>query len=396
MRSRTRRVFLYHSDERVRSIITQGLVKERGIVLHPAETPEQLRSTASTVPTCRESVFLLEFSPDSQVQLHSEVKSICPFSEVILLISAAHTPEAAALVENGVVYDYLIVNPFYDVYTARIKIFRALERCYLKGKLVELQKQLMAAKNSIKPAVECLTTDLSQGVRRDSSKLKEGVSEVVKGYAPPEQIDGIFCHFDSRLEEKLSEFGENVVVLTDTFADGVTNKAVETVGEVVNPPTPSEKTISSEEQKDAQRILVISESSKDRDLLRAFLSAQGFEVIEETGGEESIERAVNLSPPPALILLDMDLKDRKSFKILSLLFKTESLKGIPVILLTRTKTKEILKKAVKYGVAGIILKPFKFSVVKEKVEQVLGSNSENEDGKKEDTFFIRWRRGETL
>ncbi len=394
---RIKRVFIYHPDERVRNIIAQRLVRRRNLVIHPVETAYKLKGTLSTVPTCRESVFLVEFRPDSETRLYREVKSHCPFAEVILLISAAHISEAAELVENGMVYDYLIVNPFYDVFTARIKVLRALERCYLRTKLVELQEQLRSAKESIRPAVECLTVDLSQGVKRDSCQLKKGIVQMVGRKDADDQVEGLFGRFDAKVDEKLCEFGDNVVTLTTAFAETVAGKAVNTVCEAVAP-GPAQP---SETEEESRKVMVISDDAKVRDLLRLFLSTEGFEVVEEQGGVEWVENALKLDPPPSLILLDMDLKDRGSFEILATIFETEILKEIPVVLLTRTKTREILKKAAKYGVSGIILKPFKFSVVKEKVEEAL-KRRESIDGDSEkvkgaeDSFFIRWRRGEPI
>jgi len=91
----------------------------------------------------------------------------------------------------------------------------------------------------------------------------------------------------------------------------------------------------------------------------------------------------------------VDLKGQDGFRLLSLLFSDERLKEVPVILLTQTKTRRVLKKAAKYGVAGIILKPLKFSVVKEKVEQVLQESAGRGDEKRE-SFFIAWRKGDSL
>ena len=389
-----RRVFIYHPDERVRNIIVDRLAGRKNLVLHPVEVPYQLKSTLAAVPSCSVSVFLLEFEPDSQVPLYREVKSQCPFAEVILLIHAAHISEATRLVERGIVYDYLVVNPFYDVYTARIKVLRALERCHLRMRLVELQKQITEAKRCIEPAVESLTGNLSQEVKKDSSELKDGVSQVVKAEDARLDMDDLFGRFDSNVENKIMDFGENMVSLTNTFAEVVTNTAVDTVKKAVGHPDSR-----GDEGKEMQRVLVISDQSTVRDLLRVFLSAENLEVLEDTGGPDSVERAAGMSPAPDLILLDMDLEKDLSFEILSRLSKNEHLKGIPLILLTHTKTKKILKRAAKYGVAGIILKPFKFAVVKEKVEKVLGIDGEKdvEDTPEEsDHFFVRWRKGDKL
>ncbi len=388
-----RRVFICHPDERVRNIIGQSLAHHKRVVFHPVENTYRLKNTISVVPDCRESVFLLEFRPEYEGELCREMKALCPFAEVIILISASHIPQAAELVHRGVVYDYLVVNPFYDVYSASIKVLRALERCHLRRRLVELQKQLMEAKGKIKPAVKCLTADLSRGIKEESCQLKEGVSQVVGEEYARDEVEGLFGHFDARVEGKVSEFGEDVANLTATFADSMAEKAVGAVSEVVV--KDGLETGETERKEGSKRVLVVSDDSKVRDLLRLFLSAENIDVVEETGTADCVERILGQGPPPSLVLLDVDLKGQDGFRLLSLLFSDERLKEVPVILLTQTKTRRVLKKAAKYGVAGIILKPLKFSVVKEKVEQVLQESAGRGDEKRE-SFFIAWRKGDSL
>ena len=401
----TRRVFIYHPDERVRNIIKQTLSSHKRMVLHPAETPPTLLSMISMVPDCKLSVFLLEFNPKDERRLYREVRDACPFAEVILLVAAVHTGDAARLVENGVVYDYLIVNPFYDVYTVRIKVIRALERSQLRLRMLDLQQKLMEMKKVIEPAVNCLANDLCAGMKKGSSELKVGVTKVVERSAEKdevsEEIEGLFGQFDSRIEEKISDFGENMVNFTSSIAGAVAGDAMKTVGETV---AQTPETGEGEPQEGERvRVLVISEHSPVRDLLRLFLSSQNMEVVEETNPAESVINILGSEPErrPHVIMLDMDMKDQEGFNILGQLFKAGPLKGIPVILLTKSKTKKILKKAASYGVSGIILKPFKLNTVREKLEDALkvrekkGASPQPEKEEK-DSFMVGWKKGENL
>ncbi len=401
----TRRVFVFHTDERVRNIIKQTLSSRRRIVFHPAETPAILLSMISMVPDCRLSAFLLEFDPDDERPLYRGVKERCPFAEVILLISASHTGDAARLVESGVVYDYLIVNPFYDVYTARIKILRALERSHLRMRILDMQQKLMEMKKGIEPAICLLTNDLCSEVKKDSSALKEGVSKVVEKKVEEkeevsEEIDGLFGKFDNRIEEKISGFGENMVNFTTSLAGTMASDAMRTASESVSQPSVETEEEGAKEE-GGVRVLVISEHSPVRDLLRLFLTSQNIDVMEESNAAESEINLLGAEQRPHVIILDMDLKDEEGFNILSQLFKSGPLKKIPVILLTKSKTKKILEKAARYGVTGIILKPFKLNTVKEKLEEALRVHEErvaSPQPKKEenDPFMIRWKKGEKL
>jgi len=56
-----KRVFIYHPDERIRNILLGRLVGRKELIVHPTDTPVQLRKVLDLVPSCDISVSLIDF-----------------------------------------------------------------------------------------------------------------------------------------------------------------------------------------------------------------------------------------------------------------------------------------------------------------------------------------------
>lgn len=79
-------------------------------------------------------------------------------------------------------------------------------------------------------------------------------------------------------------------------------------------------------------ILVIDDDATQRELLRQFLSREGFSVVVTSGGEEGLEMAKRIQP--LAITLDVMMPDIDGWSVLSKLKSDPELHDIPVIMLT--------------------------------------------------------------
>ena len=76
---------------------------------------------------------------------------------------------------------------------------------------------------------------------------------------------------------------------------------------------------------------------------------------------------------PDLILLDIILPKKDGFEILKIIKADKELKDIPVILLTNLSQKDEVKKGLKLGAQGYLIKAhFMPSEVVKKIKQTLG------------------------
>jgi DNA-binding response OmpR family regulator len=118
-------------------------------------------------------------------------------------------------------------------------------------------------------------------------------------------------------------------------------------------------------------ILVIDDDPDLVKLIRTFFRFEGFNVREATKRAE-IMTAFRQPPMPDLVLLDVNLPDADGFDVLARMRQHDSLKTIPVVMITAEATREAVLKGLQAGADGYITKPFEPDCVVTAVRQVLG------------------------
>jgi CheY-like chemotaxis protein len=100
------------------------------------------------------------------------------------------------------------------------------------------------------------------------------------------------------------------------------------------------------------RVLVIDDDPTVRDLMRRYLSREGFDVVTAAGGREGLEFARELHP--SVITLDVFMPDLDGWSVLQALKQDGDLRHIPVILMTISDEKQ---KGFTLGASGYLTKP---------------------------------------
>lgn len=72
-----------------------------------------------------------------------------------------------------------------------------------------------------------------------------------------------------------------------------------------------------------------------------------------------------------LVLLDIEMPKYNGFELLQMIYEDEKLTHIPVIFVTTHATPSFIRRAAKAGAKGYILKPFKPSLLLQKVLEQL-------------------------
>lgn len=102
------------------------------------------------------------------------------------------------------------------------------------------------------------------------------------------------------------------------------------------------------------KILVVDHERKIRDLLKTFLSAEGYEVTVASNGEEAIGLAKTGNPQ--VILLDLEMAGTDGIETCGRLKTDEKTRFIPIIMMTSRGDRDI--EAYTKGAADVINKPF--------------------------------------
>jgi adenylate cyclase len=100
------------------------------------------------------------------------------------------------------------------------------------------------------------------------------------------------------------------------------------------------------------RVLVIDDDNTVRDLMRRYLSREGFDVVTAGGGREGLEFARELHP--SVITLDVFMADMDGWSVLEALKQDPQLDGIPVIMMTISDERQ---KGFALGASGYLTKP---------------------------------------
>lgn len=117
----------------------------------------------------------------------------------------------------------------------------------------------------------------------------------------------------------------------------------------------------------AQKILVVDDEERVRNLLDSFLKKQGHEVVLAAHGEEALELAAK--ERPAMILLDVKMPRLDGLEVCRKLKQDQETSHIPVIMATAYK--DHLGEALDTGADDFITKPFHLAELSVRVKSIL-------------------------
>jgi CheY-like chemotaxis protein len=103
-----------------------------------------------------------------------------------------------------------------------------------------------------------------------------------------------------------------------------------------------------------QRVLVAEDDPNLRELYSFVLKEGGFEVVEATDGEETLERLA--SERPSVLVTDIMMPKVSGVEVIERVKREAGLKGVPVIAISAHA--DYLAKAYQLGAARVMRKPF--------------------------------------
>ena len=115
-------------------------------------------------------------------------------------------------------------------------------------------------------------------------------------------------------------------------------------------------------------VLVVDDTAFMRSVIREILSSEGFEVAEAENGKAALEIYENIRPD--VVTLDIIMPGMDGIEVLKRLKEIDP--NVRVIMCTALGEEQILKRAIKMGAKGYVVKPFQPDKVVEEVKKVLG------------------------
>ncbi|CAH2405227.1 response regulator [Mesorhizobium escarrei] len=120
---------------------------------------------------------------------------------------------------------------------------------------------------------------------------------------------------------------------------------------------------------DPPRILAVDDTPENLEILRMRLEANGYEVATAADGEEGLAKARELTPD--LILLDIMMPKLDGISVVRMLKHDQSLRSIPVILVTAKADTRDLVEGLDAGGDDYLTKPFEHRALLARVRSML-------------------------
>lgn len=117
------------------------------------------------------------------------------------------------------------------------------------------------------------------------------------------------------------------------------------------------------------RILVADDDWLNRDLLQAYLSSSGCEVVTAADGESALKLAQNV--PPDLALIDVQMPKMDGLELCRRLKNSATTRFVPVVIITALDSEDEKLNAFEVGADDFITKPYSSIVLLARVRSLL-------------------------
>ncbi len=122
----------------------------------------------------------------------------------------------------------------------------------------------------------------------------------------------------------------------------------------------------------ALKVLLVDDQLSMRALARTALQQIGITNIDDASDGEEAFRAL-VQKPVHLVISDFNMPKLDGLGLLRAIRSHEPVRGIAFIMLTGRADKELVQRAMQFGVNNYIVKPFTAQQLKEKIEEVFGA-----------------------
>ena len=138
-----------------------------------------------------------------------------------------------------------------------------------------------------------------------------------------------------------------------------------------------------------KKILIIDDDKHIRlSMVSHLKKSLNVECIEAENGKEGLAKI--LVEKPDLVLLDVNMPVMDGFEVLNKIRSStiESLKKIPIIMLTGTSEKSVVMKILKMGVSGYLKKPVNSRKAIEQIRKIIGIDESFMDFPDMDSLYV--------
>jgi two-component system chemotaxis response regulator CheY len=119
------------------------------------------------------------------------------------------------------------------------------------------------------------------------------------------------------------------------------------------------------------KVLVVDDQLTMRALIRSALQEIGFrDIMDAVDGEEGLKALI--TRPAHLVISDFNMPKLDGLGLLRAVRAHEATKKSAFIMLTGRADKELVQRAMQFGVNNYVTKPFSPQLLKQKIQEVFG------------------------
>ena len=118
------------------------------------------------------------------------------------------------------------------------------------------------------------------------------------------------------------------------------------------------------------KVLIVDDEPLNVDYLEQALEDSNYQIITATNGQEALDKIQ--SEQPDLVLLDLAMPIMDGFAVLERVKADQSLRDIPVIIISAEHDSKSVVKGIKQGAEDYLTKPVNASLLVKKVKEYLG------------------------
>ena len=118
------------------------------------------------------------------------------------------------------------------------------------------------------------------------------------------------------------------------------------------------------------KILVVDDDRNLQKIIESRLRHAGYDVEQALSGEEAVDSMKKSRPK--VVFLDIVMPGMDGFELLDFMKKDRKMKSVPVVMLTSRSSDEDIQRAITMGAKDYLVKPFRPSILVEKIKKVTG------------------------
>lgn len=286
-------------------------------------------------------------------------------ADVVGLCERSDLTQAVHEVNRGILYDYLIIVPIYDIHQFEFTVRRALQKQRLDRTVKKLMNELDQFRSQYLPH------RLEQSREYVRKKLDRHLDQFLQSLASDHQ-ETVMVRDQQGLQQLLADFKTQKV--GSAIQDLKTQLYEDLYLQVENAQEQFQADLTEEQESERSNpvIMVVDDEEKVRKNVADILSSTEYEVADADTGEKALR--MSRTSPPDLILMDIAMPGISGIEVLEVMKQEKPLQNIPVIMLTGIATHHAVRQALQIGATDYVIKPFHTQILLERIGKVLKSD----------------------